>query len=50
VEDEDGSKATESEGDLRSESREIQEQADSARVPEGGGRNLLEDVGAEETR
>lgn len=43
VEGEDGSTATESEGDLRSESREIQEQADSARVPEGEGRNLLED-------
>jgi small-conductance mechanosensitive channel len=48
--EDDGSTATESEGDLRSESREIQEQADSARVPEGGGRNLLDDSEPEEPR
>jgi hypothetical protein len=47
---EDGSSATESEGDLTSESRDIQEQADSARVPEGGGQNLLDDSGAEASR
>jgi hypothetical protein len=48
--EDDGSTATESEGDLRSESRDIQEQADSARVPEGGGRNLLDDSEPEESR
>jgi small-conductance mechanosensitive channel len=37
--------ASESEGDLVSESREIQEQAERSRVPEGESRNLLDEEG-----